>query len=179
MNDNAFLALIIPVLGGGLLDAGVSGIKVKQSYQPTQQGAESGPAAYLHKIGDVRRGSAAVSERWDAGQSAMIRTETQQMETTWQMDARVPQNPADETALTPADVVNAAAMVMASRSVREVLTANGLGILRITDVRNPFNTDDSDRQAAAPSFDFTITHEQVLTTTVPTVETTEFRLARV
>lgn len=179
MNDNAFLALIIPTLTTGLVGAGIPGVKVKQSYQPTQQGAESGPTAYVHKVGDVRRGAAEVVERWNEDASAIVRTETQALETTWQVDARVPQDPTNETARTPADVVNAAAMVMQSRAMREFLTANGLGILRIPDVRNPYNTDDSDRFAAAPSFDFTITHQLVLTTTVPVVETTEFRLARV
>lgn len=179
MTDNAMIALLLTLLRDGLAAAGVLGVKVKQSYQPTQQGAESGPAVYLHKIGDVPRGAASVAERWDAVSQAQIRIEAQEFETTWQIDALTPQDPANVTALTATDVVNAAVMIMQSRAVRELLTSNGLGILRIVNVRAPFVTDDSDRQASAPNFEFTITHTRTLRTPVPVVETTEYRLARI
>jgi len=147
--------------------------------QPTSQGANSGPTMYLHKVSEVRRGAQSVAEKYDAGQQAMIRTETQWMETVWQISAIIPQVPTDTESMTAADVLRLASMVMSSRALSDLLADNGAGILRITDVRTPTATDDHQRYIYAPNFDFTITHKFTTTSTVPVVDRTEYRLRRV
>lgn len=52
MLDNALIALIISTLQTGMTAIGQSSILIKQAWQPTQQGANTQPTVYLHKISD-------------------------------------------------------------------------------------------------------------------------------
>lgn len=174
MTDNEFLALFIAFLAPRL-----PGVVIKQANQPTSQGAESGPAIYIARVTDTRIGSPEVSDAWNEVDQEMVHTETQGHATTWQLTGLVPQNPADLTGATAADVLANAAMAVNSRAFVELLAAHSAGVGRITDIRNPFFTDDTDRFAASPSFDFTITHRRTQVTTVPAAASIEFRTARV
>jgi hypothetical protein len=52
MLDNALIALIISTLQTGMATVGQSSVAIKQSFQPTQQSANSVPTVYLAKIAD-------------------------------------------------------------------------------------------------------------------------------
>lgn len=56
MLDNPLIALIISTLNAGMASIGQSSIAVKQSFQPTQQGANSAPTIYLNKVADRQYG---------------------------------------------------------------------------------------------------------------------------
>ncbi len=67
--------------------------------------------------------------------------------------------------------MNECAAIIQSDSARKTLLMQGVGILRVTDVRNPYFTDDKDNFEASPSFDFVLTHRQTRMSTDPIIDT--------
>lgn len=179
MLDNALISLIISTIIAGEAIAAIPGLPIKQAFQPTQQGVNTGPTAYLYKVGDHRYGWVAREQVWDVARSEMVATELQQYETTFQMSALATQDPNNTTGYTASDILNLVASILQSAVSIQTLQDNGVGILRITDVRNPYFTDDRDRHAAEPSFDFVVTHKQIVTSTTPVIESTEFQILEV
>ena len=91
-------------------------------------------------------------------------TETEQYITTFQASALATQNPADTESLTASDILNLAAYVLQSGATIAALEEQGVGILAISQVRNPYFADDRVRYEASPSFDFQISHKQIVST---------------
>lgn len=110
---------------------------------------------------------------------AWVYTESEVVASTFQCSGLATQNPANIESLTASDIANLAAYVLQSAATIAAFEAQGVGVLRIPSVRNPYFTDDRQRYEASPSFDFTITHRQTIITTVPTVTETEFHVDRV
>ena len=154
MTDNELFTLIFGILDAGLV-ARLPDVTIvtQQADQPTQQGTPSGPVVLVFKIGDRRSGYLQESDIWDVPNNKMVHTERQYMETTFQLSVLFPQNPT-VLSLTASDLVNTCASILQTSAVRTQLSALGMGMLRITDVRNPYFTDDKDRFEANPSFDF-------------------------
>lgn len=169
MTDNELLAILI-----GILDPAFSGMAdVLQANQPTQQGVPTGPAIFIAKLFDNRFGHVQRDDRWDEEQAKMVHTERVVLETTFQVSGLAIQDPADTSKPTASDLVRRAATVMQSSVTIEALQRNGLGILRITQIRNPYIVDDKQRFEASPSFDFVITRTETTITETPVVETYE------
>lgn len=180
--DNPLIKEIIAVMRAGLDANGLSNVKVKQSNQPTNQGANTAPTLYLDKIpGDKRYGFLRRTDEWvdDVDPPFMRHIEAQVYESTFQFTALSIQNPADVTQLTASDLANWAASIIQSDAARLALQAKGIGMLRITEIRNPYFVDDKNRFEASPSFDFTLTHEKVIISTSPAVVTYEADVKRV
>lgn len=183
MLDNQLIALVISIIKTGLtgLDLGVV-IGVKQAYQPTQQGTPVENTVLLHKIGDHRYGYPLRKDEWipdTDGSGVMTHTESQWYETTFQIDALAIQSPSNVTSLTASDIVNYVAAILQSDTALGALKAQGVGILRITEIRNVPFVDDRDRFEYHPSFDFTLTHEQVIISESPVISIEDFNIARV
>lgn len=206
MLDNQLIALIGQILTSGLGGiAGLEAIAIKQANQPTQQGANSAPTIYLTKIGDKRIGTMARKAVWVPNEAdsistesgdiiteesgnpigiddglpptgTMVYTQLQQYESTFQLSALATQDPADLTGLTASDILNYAAWVMQSEDCITTLEAQGIGILRVADIRNPPFSDDRQRFEYIPSFDFTLTHKQTIVKTAPVIKTEEFQI---
>lgn len=172
MLDNQLITLTIQAIIAGESAAGIPGTPIKQAFQPTAQGANTQPTAYMFKVGDRRIGSPLRTNIWDESRSAMVHTEEQQYETTFQISSLVKQNPATPTQMTASDVVNLIAYILQSEATITFLLANNIGILRIMDVRNPYFKDDFQRNEASPSFDFILTHKQIISTLTPGTKTT-------
>lgn len=178
MRDNELYKLIFSILRSGFTLRGMD-VSVSQSYQPTQQGTPLKKSVFVHKLYDHRYGHMLRKSEWDLENEVMNTVQSQWYETTFQIDALAIQDPADVDSLTASDLVNTAAQIMQVNSTLETLRAAGVGILRIQDVRNPYFTDDRGRFEASPSFDFTLTHEQVIISQDPVIVTEEFNIARV
>lgn len=179
MKDNELIATLITLLQAGRASVGIPSIPVKQAYQPTQQGVPFEACAFLTLVHHHRYGYLERTDIYDPAQQIEIHTEKQIYETTFQLSALAPQKPTDPSLPTASDVVNAFAAIAQSDSFRQSLQNVDLGILRISAIRNPYFADDRDRFEASPSFDFVITHKQIVQTTVPVLESTEFRLRSV
>lgn len=162
MKDNELMALLVSTLSAGLTARGLAA-PVLQSYQPEQQGREpSGPAVYLHRIGSKAYGflgRRTVAGAAPAGQ--VNHRENQYWERSFQVNALAPLPPEDTTSPTAFDYIVATKAVLTSDAGRRALKAGGVGILRVTDVREQYIKDDRDQYELAPSFDFTVTYQDV------------------
>lgn len=176
MLDNVIIPLIINTLIAGETIAGISGTPIKQAFQPTTQGANSVPTAYIYKISDRRFGFLGRSDVWNTNTSQMVHTETQQYESTFQLSTLATQNPATPTQYTASDICNLCASILQSSAAVATLEAQGVGIERVTDVRNPFFLDDREQFEASPSFDFTLTHKQIITSTTPIAQSIDLQM---
>ncbi len=178
MRDNELIRLFIPIIRSGLQDAGFTDVQIAASYQPTQQSINTASTVFFHKIGDHRYGFVYRNDEWDSENERMVHTEMQQYETTFQVDALVISKPALPS-YTASDLVNEVAAILQSNTAIKELIEHDVGILRITDIRNPYFTDDRDRFEASPSFDFVLTHKQTRISTEPVIESYEFDMYRI
>jgi hypothetical protein len=172
MLDNQLIALVISTITAQEAAAGIPGTPIAQAFQPTQQGVNTIPTAYIYKIGDRRYGSLRRSDCWNTETSQMVHTEEQQYETTFQLSTLATQNPATPTQYTASDICNLCAAILQSSVTIQTFEANNVGIERVTDVRNPYFLDDRQRNEACPSFDFVLTHKQIITSTSPIISST-------
>ncbi len=179
MIDNLIIAKLIALIKAGATNAGIPDIIIKQSFQPTKQGVNSAPTAYMFKVGDRRVGSPYRTDIWDAGLEKMVHTEMQQYESTFQIAALVTQDPSTPAAMTASDVLNRISYILQSSASIQSLEDYDLGILRITDVRNPYFENDKEQYQASPSFDLTITHKQSIITQTPIITLTEYQILTV
>jgi len=169
MFDNALIALIISTLIAGEETAGISGTPIKQAFQPTLQGVNSEPTAYLHKLGDRAIGYPKWEDTWNADTELMDHVETQQYETTFQISALSTQDPNNTAQYTASDILNLIRSIIQSQASVATFEAQNVGILRVTEIRNPYFLDDRQQNEASPSFDFTMTHKQIITSSLQPV----------
>lgn len=167
MQDNALIALLIATLRAGLDAQGCTDVAIKQSYQPTQQGANSGPAVYVHKVMDRRRGTPGKSAKWDVATQQMIQTEVAVLETAYQAQALARQDPADTTAPTAADLLRLVSSVLQSDYALARLRASDVGILNIPSLTNTPTLNDNQVWEFAPLLEFTVTHHEITVWTTP------------
>lgn len=179
MTDNELIRLFLPIIKAGLVDDGFTNVTVVQSYQPTQQGANSGPTIYFYKLGDHRYGWRRATDEWDEENSRMVHTEIQFYETSFQVSSLVTQRPQVPLSYTASDLVNEVAAILQSDKTIVTLNNSDVGILRVTEVRNPYFTDDRDQYEASPSFDFVLTHKQTRVSYSPVIESVEYNFNRV
>lgn len=108
-----------------------------------------------------------------------VHTETTQYASTFQMSGLSPQDPANPNQRTASDLLNYAAYAMQSSAMIQALEAQGVGILNVPEVRNPYFMDDRDRFEASPSFDFVLTHKQIIVSQTPVVQSIEVQILEV
>lgn len=179
MLDNDLIKLFLPILNTGLVDAGFSSVKVKQSNQPTQQGVNSLPTIYFFKVGDRRFGNLKFNDAWDSDSETMIHTEIQMYETTFQFSCLAIQNPSNTNLYTASDLINLVCAILQSESTRLTLINSGVGLLRVSEIRNPYFTDDRDMFEAVSSFDIIFSHPQTRISSVPVVDALAYNIKRV
>ena len=177
MNDNQLLQLILTTLNGQLADVGLDGTIIAKAYQDVRQGVELSPAdapakaAYLVKLYDKRDGFPLETYVWDENSSTEVRSQVQLYHSTFQLSTLAVQVPGNTSQLTASDVANLLAALLQNDITMALFQAQGVGILAITDIRNPYFLDDRDRYEANPSLDFTLVHNQVLIKSVPFSDT--------
>lgn len=139
------------------------GLSLGRAFQPRAQGVASGPRFFYFVAGSRRVGfpdkrNVYIPPTPPETEGHFELRQLQQYEVRYQFMALIPQSPEDQTALSEHDALCALADIMAGERFRLALRAQGVGMLRITDVRNPYFTDDKDRFAADPSFDIVLTY---------------------
>lgn len=170
MYDYQLIELITPIIENGLIAWGFGEIPLVASPQPTMQGVSTENTVYITKIGDHHYGHPKRENTWDPEEEKMMATFTQNVETTFQINALVIQNVATPHQFTASDVVNAVANIIYDTATLEALAAQNVGIYRPQEMRNPYFTDDRDREEASPNFDFTLTHKLVNVSEIPPAE---------
>lgn len=162
MNDNALMALLISTISAGMTAQGIT-VGIKQNYQPTKQGTPTLPTLFLFKLHDVRLGFPKRKDVWNVDDEIMEHTETEIIESTYQVNALAIQNPANTTQLTANDYLRRATMVLQSDNAIKTLFNAGVGIYGIRAIRTVFFTDDKDNQESNPHFEFTVNHRDEFT----------------
>ena len=168
--DNTLIQLFLPIIQAGLIADGFSTVVVQQANQPTQQGIPTAPTVYFYKTHNVRYGFLGRADEWDPIASRMVHHERQYYETTFRIQALVLQN-VKNPGYTASDLANEVASIMQSDSTRTVLNSQGVGILRIHEISNPYFKDDRDNFEALPSFDFTLIYLNDRLSTTPIIDT--------
>ncbi len=171
MLDNPLYILIISTLTAQLADAGLGGLVIAKADQDVRQGVEPLTGAYLIKLFDVFDGMPEEDYVWDTVHSVETWTQTQVVLSTFQMCGLAIQTPGNLTQLTASDTANLLAALLKTPVTMAVLQAQGVGLVSLTQSRNPFFLDDKDRYEADASFDFVLTHKQILTKSVPFTDT--------
>jgi len=171
--DNTLIQLFLPIIKAGLIADGFNNVVVQQANQPTQQGIPTAPTVYFYKTGNRRYGFLGRNDKWDAMSSTMVHHEHQYYETSFRIQTLVLQN-VKTPSYTASDLANEVACIMQSDNTLAVLNAQGVGILRVTDISNPYFTDDRDNFEALPSFDFTLLYLNDRLSTTPIVDTYQY-----
>ena len=178
MNDNQVLLILLPILNSGMVSLGVTGVVIKQSYQPRGNGVETDPALYLHKIRAPRYGFPGRKDTYNQNTETFDHTESIWRTPSWQVDGLSTQDPANINQLTASDIVEAAADVLQQSRTREALLQDNIGIERITEIRELYFTDDRERHEQRPSFDFTLTYRREFPSTVQPVNDHTLKIRR-
>lgn len=181
MKDNELIIAVRTVTLARLAapSYGLGTLELKQSFQPTQQGVSSVACLFMHKITDRRYGSPQRKEQWNEVLLQFDYVESELIETTFQCNALAPQDPANNTELTPADYVKAFARALQSDPVLIALQAQGVGVLRITEIRSGYTSNDKEQFQQEPSFDVTFTHRNTTIDTLAPVVSREVIIDRV
>lgn len=181
MLDNAiFTAVRAALLAGyALQPAPGPTVQVIQDYQPDHQSAPSGPALLLHMLPDRWVGSPLRKDIYDGVSGDFRHEERQEIAATIQATGIFRQTASDTTGWTAKDVATIGAMILQSDATMAQLRAAGLKLERVTQVRNPFMTNDRQEYEAVPSFDFVLTHTQTNVTRNPAFTAEELRIRRV
>lgn len=169
MNDNALIQLFLPIITAQLLVDGFTNVVVQQWAQPTQQGIPRQSTVFFQKIYNHRYGWGDATNVWNPDTMQMDLYETQWHETSFQFFSMVVQNPQTPTQYTAGDLANEVASILQSQATRVTLMAQNVGILRVSEITNPYFQDDRDQFEATPSFDFILTSLETRLTIVPTV----------
>ena len=170
MNEKALYAALFAIITPAVVaTSGMSTVVGKQSYQPRLQGVAVGPCYFLTAISDHRYGFPQRTDVWDELAEAMVHTERQFVETTFQVDALWPQNPSDTTGPTATDLVQRVADIMQSDATVAALKALDLAVYRIETVNRPQFQDDRDQFESSPSLTFVIFHKRETVTVSPTI----------
>lgn len=161
MNDKQLAALFMTHLLPAIqATEGLSTTKLARNFQQRQQGASTTPYVYFSKISDHRHGHPKRSDVFNETTGVFDHQEIQVYESTYQFNAWIPQDPANINQLTESDTLNVVSGIIQTDAILAAFNAAGVGILRVTDVRNPYIVDDRDQFEAIPSFDIVLTHQR-------------------
>lgn len=152
--------------------------KVKQLRQPISLGADTGPTIYFQKLFDTEIGSPKRKAVWNAGRGDFDNQLVQKVATTFQILGIYKQTAAG-LGWTASDLANEAKAFLQTDDAIAAFLFIGVGVERITSVRNPDFTDGQSQFEFMPTFDFVLTHDQVTVTRTPRVSGYEFDLERV
>lgn len=176
MTDNQLIAALISTLTPAIQSNYDNTYVIIQKNQPTQQGAPSTPTVYLEKLFDKRYGFTSESLNLLADKTQfpdIPQVFTQVVMSTVQFSAFVIQDPSNIALPTASDVANYVAMLLSVDGILNSLRAQGIKVLRIMEVLNPYWGDDQDRYEANPSFNVVLQHQRDFSTAVPDVDATE------
>jgi hypothetical protein len=172
--DNQIIQIFLPIIQNGLVAAGYENVIVKQSNQPTQQGVPTTATVFFFKVSNKRYGFLGRYDQWIIDQ--MVHHESQYMEITFQVSSLVLQYPITPNQYTASDLVNEVAAIMQSDNTREILNNNGIGILRVMEIQNPYFIDDRDQFEASPFFQFTLVYRDDRVSTNPIIDEYDYNI---
>lgn len=155
MNEIQLLKTFKAELDRELPAHGYPGVLVARSYQPDNEGRETGPIVYMFALSSNRYGWQSRNERVNPEALEIVRDEFQWMRSSFQFTVFSPlEDPSS------GDLAAVCAMLFNSRSVIDSLMSQGIGVERITEVRQPYIKNDRNQFEMTPSFDVIFTHQR-------------------
>lgn len=193
MTEKQLFTLILATINAGLAARTIAGVNALQEYQPNFVGAPSGMALMFSKINIHPYGFPKVEDKWEwiipppapGANGHMVHTETQIYEATIQCTGYVkqpapdPRGTANLLPYTAGDLCKVAGRILQSSAGLAQLKVGGCGVERIMQIPQSYFTDDSDRFAQSPHFDFVLTYIDVETTEVGFIAEEDFAIVRV
>lgn len=176
LTDNQIIQIFLPIIKQGLIDDNYLNVTFKQSNQPTQQGIPKTPVVFFFKVANKRFGFTGRDDTYNDDESKLEHHEVQYIELTFRISALVLQSPLTPNQYTASDLVNEVASILMSSNTIDTLNNSGIGILRITDIINPYFVDDRDQFEASPSFDFTLVYKSDRISSVPVITDYDYNL---
>lgn len=144
-------------------------VKVKRSFQPTEQATSNDRVIFIHRVDDPQVGGGIVY-------SGNNRIQQQFERAVFQFDCLAPFNPADVNALLPGDILKISAHLLQSYKGVRNLRAKGVKIERVTNVRPSRFVNDQDQFEMSPSFDLTVNYQHDYETDIPEVTRVDEKL---
>ncbi len=177
MTDNELIALFAGKLEAAVAAAGWD-YAVIQNNQPTQEGLPSAPFVLFEKLFDKEYGwQDSTDYKLQAAPPPGYRlpdfqhTESQWVESTFQVTSLVIQDVRDLSLPTASDVAAAMKLYLNAKSTIYAFRNAGAMVLRITDIRNPKFKDDRGLFEANPNFDVVLQHKRAIVFSVPGCDT--------
>jgi hypothetical protein len=161
MLDNQLIDLLATQLETASAAAGWN-YMVIQKDQPTQQGVPTAPTIFFEKLFDSPHGWPIDSYVYQSAAGNFTETETQMVNTTFQISALVIQDPSNLALPTASDVANFMQQYLSARWSINYFMAQDVGLLRVTSIRNPAFNDDRTLYEYTPNFDITLTHSRAV-----------------
>ena len=154
-------------------------ILVVQSNQPTDQGRVDAPVIYYFALPENLYGWQGRSEKFNVATRQVTREERQWIRSSFQVGALAQEDPNDLTKPTAKDLTRLAAMLINSAGFRQLLRPSGIGLERVTQIRNmPFQNDQGQFEYS-PSFDFTVCWQQRIIQQSQGIDAAEYNITRV
>lgn len=175
MLENEIYRVLVATINAGAANLNVPQFVTKQRYQPTTQGMDTGPTAYVTILFHTPIGTPERKPVTIADEPLRVELqETQLYETTVQVTGVLAQ---DQTgpALTAGDVANYVQAILRSEWAMGEMQTAGMDLLRVGQVRDVKFLNGSDEWEAVPVFDFVFTHNQVTVSQAPAVSATALR----
>lgn len=167
------------LLGAGFASLGDTETQIVRSDQPTHQGRDTARAVYFFESGRRNFGTQFRQHVYDPASLTLETTEAQWQEVTLQLFALSPDDPSDLTRPTAGDLLTTANLICAGLDFRQGLRANGVGVLRVTEIRTPYFENDRGQFEPSPSFDLTLTNLRSLQRKAPGATSTVITVERV
>lgn len=177
-NENTILDEIAKVVEAGLEYNELTGFDVIASHQPSKATIIK-PTLWVERVSSKRYGC---QSRLPVKQgSALVEQETYYQDIIFQITALKKRHleTDDKDTTTASDVLNWLASYFNGAAGRAKLNENGYSCIRVTEVREPAFTSDSDLYEKTPSFDITINHVQTDSRSIPHVDEFEPEIRKV
>jgi len=155
------------------------GFIVIQKHNLTQEGIPAAPTVFFEKLFDDAYGWPMTKRTPDAENKIFTDVTMQLWEATFQISAMVRQVETDLALPSASDVAQHLKMFLQTPTVMRRLRAMGIGLLRVTNVRNPYFQDDRNQIEANPNFDLVVTYNRTISMTTPGTDKVVAQLVQV
>lgn len=182
MNESQINKVLRSIILDGLTAQGLTGVEVLQKFQPVTTGAPEGRVVYFQKIHEHKYGYQGRRNVYNSDQGRFDTQLSQWKEHTYQVNARVQEEPADtanDDHVNAFDLVSLVTDILQFPSTLETLQTNNLCIYRITDVKDLYENNDKDQFEKVPVSDFVISNRKIYNTNTAAVNTHRLNFNRV
>ena len=181
LTENDLWAILLPLVRAAVANMEGETPRVVRAFTPDVQHNEGTPRVALHRVASRRYGAQGTEQDWRvdaAGNGRMIETSVWRKEDTYRIYAYAERAPEDD-GYTAKDLLEAVAAFFQGRQGLEALRAEGIGILRVTDITETPFLNDQERHEFGHHIDCILTYRQERERAIPVATTIERKVYRV